>query len=539
MFGGLLKHLGKQVSGLSRRDLFGRGGLLAAAGLLPRGVASAAPAGSVYHAIGVRPLINCKGTFTIVSGSLTLPEVKRAMDEASRHYVHLDELMDAVGRRLAQLTGAEWGIVTSGCAAALTHATAACLAGADPEKLQRLPDLTGLKSEVIAPRYSRNVYDHAVRMLGVKIVDTANLTEFEAAFSPRTAMVMVLACPADTGPFGLEPICAIAKRKGVPVLVDAAAEHLTIPNVHLQRGADMVGYSGGKCIRGPQCAGMLLGRKDLLQAAWIHSAPHHAFGRPMKVGKEEIMGMLAAVEAWVKRDHEGEWKMWESWLETIARRVSKIDGVTSEVLKPEGLSNRSPRLRIAWDGAKLGITGQEVEKLLLETEPRIVLGGASGNRRQSLASTLTIMPYMMNAGDDKLVAERIYAVLSRPPQIAPLERPAPSVNLTGQWAARLEFVLGAATHSLIFEQQEADLVGTHRSETLTGDLRGSVEGNQVRFRSSHRYEGTRLGYEFIGSVTGDRMEGTVGLDEYGSARFTAQRHRYGVPGGIVRPVKNV
>ena len=228
MLGGFLKDLGRHVTGLSRRELFGRGGLLAATGLLPRS-ATAAPSGDTYRAIGVRPLINCKGTFTIVSGSLTLPEVKRAMDEASRYYVHLDELMEAVGRRLAQLTGAEWGIVTAGCAAALTHATAACLAGADPEKLQRLPDLTGLKSEVIAPRYSRNVYDHAVRMLGVKIVEAANLEEFEAAFSPRTAMVMVLACPADTGPFGLEPICRIAKKKGVPVLVDAAAEHLTIP----------------------------------------------------------------------------------------------------------------------------------------------------------------------------------------------------------------------------------------------------------------------------------------------------------------------
>lgn len=251
------------------------------------------------------------------------------------------------------------------------------------------------------------------------------------------------------------------------------------------------------------------------------------------------MGMLAAVDAWVKRDHQAEWKMWESWLDTISRRVSKIDGVTTEVLQPEGLSNRSPRLRIAWDGAKLGITGQEVEKILLDTEPRIVLGGASGNRRQSLASSLTIMPYMMTPGDDKIAAERLYAVLSRPPQFPPLERPAPTVNLTGQWEARLEFVLGAATHSFVFEQQDSDLVGTHRGETLSSDLRGSVEGNQARFRSSHRYEGTRIAYEFTGTVTGDRMEGAVGLDEYGAARFTAQRHRYGAPGGVVRPVKNV
>ena len=522
----------------SRRDLFSRSGLLAAVGLMP-GRAAGAAGGDVYRAIGVRPLINCKGTFTIVTGSLTLPEVKRAMDEASRYDVHLDELMEAVGRRLAELTGAEWGIVTAGCAAALTHATAACLAGGDPEKMQRLPDLTGLKSEVIMPRYSRNVYDHAVRMLSVKVIEAANLEEFEAAFSPRTAMVMVLAGPADTGPFGLEPICGVARRKGVPVLVDAAAEHLTIPNVHLKRGADMVGYSGGKCIRGPQCAGLLLGRKDLLQAAWINSAPHHAFGRPMKVGKEEIMGMLAAVEAWVKRDHEAEWKMWESWLDHIARRVAQVEGVTSQVLQPEGLSNRSPRLRLSWDGARLGITGQEVEKLLLDTDPRIVLGGATGNRRQNLASTVSIMPYMMNPGDEKVAAERLYAVLSRPPKIEPPARPAPAVNVTGQWQARVEFVLGSAAHSFIFEQQGADLVGTHRGETLAGDLRGSLEGSEVRFRSSHRYEGTRIGYEFMGTVNGDLMEGTVGLEEYGQARWKAQRHRYGAPGGVVRPLKNL
>ncbi|MEK7405658.1 MAG: DegT/DnrJ/EryC1/StrS family aminotransferase [Acidobacteriota bacterium] len=310
----------------SRRDMFRGGGLLAAAGLTGGAPALAAPAragnlelgANIYKSIGVRPIVNCKGTFTIISGSLTLPEVKRAMDDASRHYVHLDELMEAVGKRLAELTGAEWGIVTAGCAAALTHATAACIAGSDPEKLQRLPDLRGLKSEVIAPRYSRNVYDHAIRMLGVKIVDVENKEQLEGAINPRTAMIMVLAGSGDRGPLGLDVIAAIASPKGVPILVDAAAERLTIPNVHLQRGATMVAYSGGKCIRGPQCAGLLLGPKPLLQAAFINSAPHHAFGRSMKVGKEEIVGMLAAVEMWVKRDHDAEWKQWENWLASIS-----------------------------------------------------------------------------------------------------------------------------------------------------------------------------------------------------------------------------
>jgi len=528
----------------SRRELFRSGGAAAIGGLLSARRSAAAPPAlrigkDIYESIGVRPVINCKGTFTIISGSLTLPEVKQAMEEASRHYVHLDELMEAVGRRLAELTQAEWGIVTAGCAAALTHATAASIAGADPEKLQRLPDLAGLKSEVIIPRYSRNVYDHAVRMLGVRIVEVGSIEEYEQAFSDRTAMVMILAGPNDEGPFGIEALARIARKKGVPVIVDAAAEHLVIPNPHLARGADMVAYSGGKCLRGPQCAGLLLGRKDLLQAAWLHSAPHHAFGRSMKVGKEEIMGMLAAVEMWVKRDHEAEWRQWEGWLDTIARRVKTIDGVTTEVLQPSGLSNRAPRLRIQWDAARRGITGTELEKLLLEGDPRIVLGGATGDRRWGGASSATIMPYMMTPGDAEVVAERLHVLLSHPPQHQAPAPSGPPAQVAGQWDAHLEFVLGSADHRLVFEQEGATLVGTHTGEILSGDLRGFVEGDRVYFRSSQRYQGTRLGFEFEGQVQGDTMSGTVGLGEYGQARWQARRHQYGRPGGAVRPAKNV
>jgi L-seryl-tRNA(Ser) seleniumtransferase len=526
---------------LSTRDLFRGGSLLA---LLPgfrgRSQAAALRIGpDIFQSIGVKPVVNCKGTFTIISGSQTLPEVKAAMDQASRHYVHLDELMEGVGKRLAEITGAGYGIVTAGCAAALAHATAACIAGADPEKLQRLPDVRGLKHEVIAPAYSRNVYDHAVRMVGAKFVDVRNKEEYVNAFNERTAMVMVLAGPGDSGSLGLEAITPIAKEKGVPVLVDAAAERLTIPNVHLQRGATMVGYSGGKCLRGPQCAGVLLGPRNLLQAAWLHSAPHHAFGRPMKVGKEEIMGMLAAVEAWVKRDHKAEWKEWENWLATISNAATRVSGVTAQVLQPNGLSNNAPRLQISWDGAKLGITGNEVEKILAESDPRIILGGSSGNRRASLASSLTIMPYMMMAGDSKIAAERIRAVLANPPKMEAYEKKPPSVDVNGQWDVTLEFVHGSAQHGLVFEQKGAELVGSHAGEFLGGDIRGSVEADQVSFRSSHRFEGTRIGYNFAGKVSGDKMEGTVELGEYGQARFTAARHRYGQPGGIVRPIKNV
>src|SRR5205085_3933 len=176
-----------------------------------------------------------------------------------------------------------------------------------------------------------------------------------------------------------------ARKRGVPVGVDAAAEILTIPNVHLERGATAVAYSGGKCLRGPQAAGLLLGDKALLQAAWTNSAPHHAFGRSLKVGKEEIMGMLAAVEMWPKRDHKAEWSEWEARLASISARVKQIDGVTTAVTQPtEGLSNRTPVLRIRWEGAKLGITGEDVAKLLLDNEPRIVVAGSTGSRPNQL-----------------------------------------------------------------------------------------------------------------------------------------------------------
>src|SRR5690242_1919765 len=241
---------------MNRRDIFRGVRTSALAGLMGRLSVRAAPStgANIYERIGVHPVINCKGTFTIISGSQTLPEVKRAMDEASRHYVHLDELMEAVGRRLAELTKAEWGIVTAGCAAAATHATAACIAGSNPEKMQRLPMLGGLKNEVVMPRQSRNVYDHAIRMTGVTMVTPESREEFLAALRPSTAMVALLGENLSRHPMTIEEMAEAAHKRGIPVIVDAAAERLTIPNVYLGKGADMVAYSGGKCLRGPQCA---------------------------------------------------------------------------------------------------------------------------------------------------------------------------------------------------------------------------------------------------------------------------------------------
>src|SRR5580698_5969364 len=380
-------------NGFNRRDLFRRGSVMALAGSLGGSVRKlvAAPlefGANMYRSIGAGPIINARGTFTIITGSQSLPEVKKAMEEASHGYVQMDELMNGVGQRLAEISGAEWGIVSHGCCAAVTACTLASIAGFNPERMQKIPDLAGLKDEVVIPSYSRNVYDHAVRMAGVKIVELKDPAELPTVFTERTAMVYILGGPGDEGALGTKAISEYAEKHGVRVVVDAAAEILTLkPNVHLERGASVVVYSGGKCIRGPQAAGLMLGEKALLQAAWANSAPHHAFGRSLKVGKEEIMGMLAAVEMWVKRDHQAEWHEWETRLDTISSRVKGVDGVTAKVTQPSpDLSNRSPKLTIQWDGAKLGITGQEVAKLLADTDPRIIVAGGTGARPGNMAS---------------------------------------------------------------------------------------------------------------------------------------------------------
>jgi D-glucosaminate-6-phosphate ammonia-lyase len=512
---------------LTRRSLFRGSGLAALAALSPVPHARAALeiGPNLYESIGVQPVINCKGTFTIISGSQSLPEVKEAMMEASKHFVHIDELMAAVGARIAEIAQAESAIVTCGCAAALTHATAACIAGGDPEKIQRLPDLTGLKNEVVVPDYSRNVYDHALRMVGVRMVTVGSLEQMRRAITEKTALVMVMAQPADTGPFGLEPIAKLAHELDVPVLVDAAAEGLTIPNVHLERGADLVCYSGGKALRGPQSAGILMGRADLIRAAWTNSSPHHTFGRPMKVGKEDIMGMLAAVEMWAKRDHDAEFREWERWLRVIASEVETVSGISTEIQQPRGLSNKTPTLRISWEAKRLGVYGAEIEDELWSHSPRIVLASGSGSRRGG-HNSVSISPWQMMPSDAEVVARVLREKLAAP-RPATVRSPRTAADVTGYWDVRIDYELSSAQHTIFFEQAGDALSGVHRGDRVGGHLRGYVDGNRVSATSRHRWEGASFGFTFDGVVNGDSIEGEVDLGEYFTAPFRATRHNYG------------
>jgi hypothetical protein len=211
----------------------------------------------------------------------------------------------------------------------------------------------------------------------------------------------------------------------------------------------------------------------------------------------------------------------------ISARVTKVDSVTTKIQPPDSLSNNAPTLVIEWDAARTGITGQELHKLMLDTEPRIILEGGSGSRPHQMDSSVAVMPYMMMPGDDKIVAERLYALLSKPPKFEdPVEPAGVSVKVEGRWDVVVEYRRGSARHTLTFEQNDGALTGTHQGEIVSGDLKGELKGNQVRARASHPIEGTVLEFGFVGMVEGDRMSGTVNLGEYGGAKFTAERHKY-------------
>jgi len=492
---------------------------------------------NIFQSIGVEPIINCRGTFTIIGGSVERPEVRAAMEAASKDFVQYDELAYGIGKRLAEITGAEWGMVSAGCAAGMKHITAACVTGGNPERLIRIPDLRGFdKTEVVIPKTSRNVYDHAIRNIGVSIVEVDTPEELENALNTRTAMIYIMAYDESQPgqPLSLENVAKIAKPQKIPILVDAAAEVLTIPNIHLKRGADVVVYSGGKAICGPQCAGLVLGRKDILMSAWQASSPHHGPGRDNKVGREEMMGMLAAVEAWTKRDHAGEWKTWLSWLDNIAKKVSTIDGVTTSVFEPTELSNRSPVLNIYWDPAKLNITGEEIAEEFARNKPRVAVGGETREGKSSISITTG----QMQPGNDKLVADRVYGVLSQKRTPKPTTMDAPAGNVSGRWDADVEFFSSTSKHTFFLEQDGNWIQGSHKGEFTVRDIRGSIEGKTVKLRSADRHPGDSITFIFSGALSGETISGSIYMGEYQTAKFTAKRNnnkspheKIMVPGG--------
>lgn len=451
-----------------------------------------------------------------------LPQVKAAMLAASNHFVNMDELMTGAGQRLAELTGAEWGIVTSGAAGALCHATAACVTGGDPEKMLRLPDTKGLKSRVVMMSDGRFTYDHAIRTVGVEIVE-AQLDNYAELLDDNVAMVALLGSREANRLDVFEKTVTLARSKNIPILVDAASEHLQNPDPYLTRGATMVAYSGGKYLRGPQPSGLLLGEKQWIEAAWCCAAPHHTLGRSMKVGKEEVMGLLAAVEYWANdRDHEAEHAQWHADLETISELVTQAEGVTTVVAPGESRRSPVPRLEIRWDSGRIGISGLGVRELLLAQEPRIML-----DDRGATDGSVYILPFSLQPGEAAIVGSSIRNVLATASEPSGTT-PQTAVDVKGIWEVEISFTGMEAIHQLSIEQSGKILTGQHRTLFLEGTLSGTITGNRIDIVSQIRFEGTHLAYRFVGTVAGEVASGIVELGSSGqSAPGPLNQREYG------------
>jgi D-glucosaminate-6-phosphate ammonia-lyase len=371
------------------------------------GVASGAPARrDFFQELGVRTFINAAGTYTVLTASLMPPEVMEAIVYSSRAFVSLIELQAAVGKRIASLIGCEAALVTSGAAGALTLGTAACLTGTDQQLIRRLPDTTGMKNEAIVQKSHRFGYDRAVRICGIRFVEVETREELERAVNDNTAMMLFFNDADPRGRIGAAEFAELGRKHGVPTFNDAAADVPPAENLsrYLKMGFDLVTFSGGKGLLGPQSAGLLLGRADLIEAARLNTSPFaDTIGRGMKVNKEEMLAMMVAVERYLKRDAEAEWRDWEKRIATVADSVASIPTVKTERFVP-AIANAVPHLRITWDEEALKITPAEATRRLREGEPGIEL-------RPGARQCLEVAVWMLQPREDRIVARRIREVL--------------------------------------------------------------------------------------------------------------------------------
>jgi len=378
------------------------------------------PRQNIYSRLGVNTIINCRGTWTYLSGSLEFPEVRQAQLEAADYFVDMFELQRAVGRRLSELTGAESGIVTSGAAGAMAAATAACMAGSDDQSIWQLPDTTGLKHEVIMVG-GRSAFDSAIRLVGAKLVLVYSPEELLNAINENTAMIYT----TDLGEkLGRES--AVAKDHKIPMLLDDAAGIPPVDNAKLyaKMGIDLYCFSGGKGLCGPQCSGLLLGRKDLIEAALMNSNPREgAVCRPMKVGKEEIIGCLTALETWLNLDEQKLYADWNGRVDRIRKLVETVPGVKTDIYTPSD-GNRYPTLRVSWDTAAWRFTvsdcvkelraGSPVIEVLGPDNPSLVKAVREGNpnrKERKEPDRIELVSMTIKPGQEIIVGQRLRAVL--------------------------------------------------------------------------------------------------------------------------------
>jgi L-seryl-tRNA(Ser) seleniumtransferase len=389
----------------------------------------------VYRRLGLRPIINAAGTYTHLGGSLLPPEVIAAMNDAAQGYVPIRDLTRATGERIAQLTGNEAGLVTTGAAGAIFVGTCACIAGDDPDKAKRLPFTDGMRNEVVAQKLHITGWTRQCEAAGARMIEVEYKDQMERAINGHTAMLYFLVADKHFGTYRDQPdapggkvslaeCVAIAKAARVPILVDAAAELPPPENLsaYTQQGVDLVAFSGGKGLRGPQNAGLLLGRKDLINIAATFQSPYSGIGRDLKIAKETMIGMVAAVERYMKTDHAAEWNEWARQIDSMRSVLDKVSGVETGYV-PREITNHVPRLWVKWDEKAFNFSREDCFKALQDGDPSIVpLRTPMG---------LTIVPWMMTPGQEKLVAQRLREVLDQARKSAGSRPPRTEAELAG------------------------------------------------------------------------------------------------------------
>jgi len=403
------------LSKWNRRGFLGSLGLGAGSLLAPGKLFAWKPAakvsgfgqsGNPYDELGVPTVINCDGTMTVLGGSILRPELETVMAQAGRHFVRIADLEVAAGKRIAELLKLPEGytaIVTSGAAAAMQSGLAGILTGDNEQFIHQIPDLTGMKSEVIIQKSHRNPFDHQLRTNGIKLIVIETREELKSAVNEKTAMMHFSNFANAAGQIKVEEWVKLAKEYKIPCFLDAAAD--TPPVSHLwdyaNMGYDLVAFSGGKALRGPQCAGLLIGRKDLAAHALLNNSPHEdTIGRSQKVGKEEIVGMVKALELYLNEDHEALWKEWQERLELISREIRRVPGVSTSFFVPD-VANHVPHMAITWDASRIALTTAAVSQMLKDSKPSIAM--SPGEERPGLAMN----SFMLQAGENRIVAEQL------------------------------------------------------------------------------------------------------------------------------------
>jgi L-seryl-tRNA(Ser) seleniumtransferase len=396
----------------TRRTLLKASAALAVPAVLAPEALAAQPARqSIYESLGLKHIINATGTVTNLGGSVMPPEVVAAWSEASRHFVNLIQLQDRVGERIAKAIGVEAALVTTGAAGALQLGAAAVITRGDRKKIVRLPDTAGMRNEIILQRAHHSCYDNQLTAVGARLIEVETPADVKRAIGERTALMFFMNKDDAAGRIRRADWLALAREHRVPTLLDAAADVPPVGRLseYNRMGFDLVAFSGGKAMSGPNDTGLLLGRKELIDAAKLNTNPHcPSLGRGLKVSKEDMIAAMVAVERFVRLDHQAEVKEWERRVGVIEAAVANIPTVRCERIVPP-IANHVPHLILTWDEKRVAITRERFTRALSETDPPIQIGRVPGTGERGIV----ISVFTLQAGEERIVADRVATILRR------------------------------------------------------------------------------------------------------------------------------